>query len=88
MNLLQIPFSNWFKLEDDETAESYESNFRSSTKTLKALRLWIDHELSKLEYKMKLTYLEDKPNRAELLLTVVAKREQLLAMRDLLVIED
>lgn len=88
MDLLQILDSSWFKLEEDETKEDYESNFRSSVKTRRALSLWVSHELSKLDREMSLTHIKDKPDRGELALVVMARREQLLQMQAILEIKD
>lgn len=86
MNLNQILNSNWFDLDGYEV-EEYESNFRSSHRTCHAINLWIDHELSKLDKEMSLQRIKEKPDRAELALIVMARREQLLAFRALLEID-
>jgi hypothetical protein len=86
VNLNQILSSNWFDLDGYE-AEDYESNFRSSHRTRHAINLWIDHELSKLDKEMSLQRIKEKPDRAELALIVMARREQLLAFRALLEID-
>ncbi|AAM28400.1 hypothetical protein [Vibrio phage VpV262] len=88
MDLLQILDSNWFELEADETKEDYESNFRASVKTRRALNLWIQHELSKLDKEMSLSRIKEKPDRAELALVVMARREQLLQMQAILEFKD
>lgn len=87
MNLNQILHSDWFDF-DGYDAEDYESNFRASAKTRHAINLWIDHELSKLDKEMSLRNIKDKPDRAELALVVMARREQLLAFRAILEIEN
>lgn len=87
MNLKQIIHSSWFDLDGHEK-EDFESNFRSSRLTRHALNLWIDHELSKLDKEMSLRNIKDKPDRAELALMIMAKREQLLEFRAILEIED
>lgn len=87
MNLNQILNSSWFDL-DGYDAEDFESNFRSSHRTRYAINLWINHELSKLDKEMSLRNIKEKPDRAELALMVMARREQLLEFRALLEIDE
>lgn len=87
MNLNQILNSSWFDLDGYEV-EDYESNFRSAHRTIHALNLWIDHELSKLDKEMSLRDIRDKPDRAELALMIMARREQLLEMKAILEIDN
>lgn len=90
MDLQQIVFSNWFEehLEEGEVPEDFESNFRSSKKTLRVLRLWVERELSKLDNEMSPRRIADKADRGEYALMVLARREQLLQFRVLLEFKD
>ena len=85
MALQKLMEMSWFKDQlDSEEVESFASNFKSSEKTQRALVMWCNHELEKLDKDMSLTKLKGTPDRGEYLIGVVAQRDVLLRIRTLL----
>ncbi len=85
-NLSELLECDWFKDQfDTEDLKSIESNFKSSTRTQQALVCFIDHELSRLDNELSFTKLKSIPDRAEVALMVVAQKDALQRIKNLLV---
>ena len=85
MDLLTLTQYDWFKDQyDTEDLKNLESNFKGSRNTRRALVLYLDHELDKLDKEMKLSKLLEVPDRAELALMVATRRDVLLSIRELI----
>jgi len=79
---------DWFKEQvDSEDIELFESNFKSSTRTQLALRMYLEHEMKKLDAELSLTKLREIPDRAEYALMVAAQKDVLQGILNLLVEE-
>ena len=86
MALQKLLAYRWFKEQAEQRAEleSFESNFKSSELTQEALLIYIDHELEKLDKSLSLAKLKELPDRGEYALTVLAQKEALTNLKQLL----
>lgn len=85
MALATLLEMDWFKDQvDEEDVDAFESNFRSSKRTLEALDLWITHEQAKIDNSTTLQSLRELPDRAEVTLMAAAQKDVLSRLRKLI----